>query len=1023
LRKSDQFSILIDNEEALAIGPGDYIGFLAPNDSGSHKVEIILNGKNSNVVNFNVTDYQPPQGSPLESAVSGLAVISDQTNTLFSQISSYGIYTYEQEQAVSGMMAALDILRADIVQSINALPLDQRNMLIQLLETHGALGILSGLGTAGAPVISDQVLGASAMRVMPGMGKANGKGYSAFGLGTSVNHSLLNADVLSFILGNLELSLKISKIGCGTLALFTGGGTAVPAVVLHKMQTFVGLVLGIIDGLFPTDLVYIKRIGNENIQCQVGDNVSLSFVGEFTTEKTIQETAIGVVVGGVGTGGTEILYPGGELANTAFSWFTDIATDVTKDLVELGITPAFETPISDGLDVHLLRVSAPIDLGLYQRDLLSILAPLSANFAGSVSLAEAVRALLYALGLDVPTFADAVNVDSPSVGSYDVINESFLALSPGEAVVTPQLFRFEERALIEFEALLWKVSLVKYYWTYQLKPEEHEPYYITVANPIPIPSYSLAVNSNLGNVTIGISPSDLDGISSASTPFTLRYNSGTTVTLSAPSSHNGTPFRHWEKDGYTAATSDSIMVFIEGSHNLEAVYSDTWGISGRITTSSGDGVGGVNIIFGGDYSPVTTFSDGSYSISVRHGYSGTATPALSGHTFTPPYRSYSAVTSEQIDQDYTATAVVDKTPTINQQPQSANIGFGQTAVLAVTADSMSPLSYQWFQGESGDTSNPIIGAISENYTTPALTLNTSYWVLVSNDFGSVNSSTAIITISGNGQVIAWGSDSYGRTDIPDSAMSGVSAIAAGSYDSLALKAGAVIAWGFTDPWIYVPSDAWADVSAIATAGLHSLALKEGKVISWGLLDGADAYVPAEAQSGISAIAAGYDHDLALKDGSVIAWGNNDYSQIDVPVDTQSGVSAIAAGYYHNLALKDGRVIAWGRNGYDQTDVPIDAQSGVSAISAGDLHSLALKEGRVIAWGYNSAGQELPVPAEVQSGVSAISAGYSHSMALKEGRVIEWEYNDSGFTLKYVPLEDNSGITAISAGQGYSMAIK
>lgn len=43
------------------------------------------------------------------------------------------------------------------------------------------------------------------------------------------------------------------------------------------------------------------------------------------------------------------------------------------------------------------------------------------------------------------------------------------------------------------------------------------------------------------------------------------------------------------------------------------------------------------------------------------------------------------------------------------------------------------MAYQWYQGQSGDTSAPIQGATSSSYTTPApLNGTTSYWVAVSN---------------------------------------------------------------------------------------------------------------------------------------------------------------------------------------------------------------------------------------------------------------------------------------------------
>ncbi|MEO0216899.1 MAG: hypothetical protein ABIL14_07785, partial [candidate division WOR-3 bacterium] len=90
---------------------------------------------------------------------------------------------------------------------------------------------------------------------------------------------------------------------------------------------------------------------------------------------------------------------------------------------------------------------------------------------------------------------------------------------------------------------------------------------------------------------------------------------------------------------------------------------------------------------------------------------------------------------------------VGSAPTIISHPQSQTILPGQSVTLSVQAAGTAPLSYQWYQGTSGDTSNPISGATSSSYTTPSLNTTTSYWVKVSNAYGSANSNTATITVS------------------------------------------------------------------------------------------------------------------------------------------------------------------------------------------------------------------------------------------------------------------------------------
>jgi CSLREA domain-containing protein len=87
---------------------------------------------------------------------------------------------------------------------------------------------------------------------------------------------------------------------------------------------------------------------------------------------------------------------------------------------------------------------------------------------------------------------------------------------------------------------------------------------------------------------------------------------------------------------------------------------------------------------------------------------------------------------------------------ITTQPANQTIASGQTATLSVVATGTAPLSYQWHIGASGTTTSPITGATSSNYTTPALTSTTSYWVRVSNSGSSADSTTATVTVGSAG---------------------------------------------------------------------------------------------------------------------------------------------------------------------------------------------------------------------------------------------------------------------------------
>jgi hypothetical protein len=85
-------------------------------------------------------------------------------------------------------------------------------------------------------------------------------------------------------------------------------------------------------------------------------------------------------------------------------------------------------------------------------------------------------------------------------------------------------------------------------------------------------------------------------------------------------------------------------------------------------------------------------------------------------------------------------------PVITAQPRSQTITTGESALLSVTVSGDAPMTYQWYRGTSGDFSNPLAGGTSALDTGP-LTAGASYWVRVSNDCGSVNSMTAVVSVA------------------------------------------------------------------------------------------------------------------------------------------------------------------------------------------------------------------------------------------------------------------------------------
>ena len=278
------------------------------------------------------------------------------------------------------------------------------------------------------------------------------------------------------------------------------------------------------------------------------------------------------------------------------------------------------------------------------------------------------------------------------------------------------------------------------------------------------------------------------------------------------------------------------------------------------------------------------------------------------------------------------------------------------------------------------------------------------------------------------------------------------AVASGLLGAASARADSVVDWGYNDGGVLgngttggissVPvavSGLSSGVTAIAGGYGQSLAIRNGGIYAWGwngygqLGDGTfnNSSVPVAVSglsSGVTAIAGGGGHSLAIQNGSAYAWGYNGDGELgngttggisSVPVAVSglsSGVTAIAGGGGHSVAIQNGGVCAWGFNEYGQlgngttnnSSAPSAVSglsSGVTVIAAGDYHSLAIQNGGAYAWGYNCFGQlgngtttnsSLPVVvAGLSSGVTAVAGGYGQSLAIQNGGVYAWGLNGEG----------------------------
>jgi alpha-tubulin suppressor-like RCC1 family protein len=412
-------------------------------------------------------------------------------------------------------------------------------------------------------------------------------------------------------------------------------------------------------------------------------------------------------------------------------------------------------------------------------------------------------------------------------------------------------------------------------------------------------------------------------------------------------------------------------------------------------------------------------------------------------------------------------------PSILTPPLSQTNNVGASIDFTVSANGSLPLSYQWCFNN-----NAISGAGGTLLHLANLQPSQAgaYTVVVTNAFGAITSSPALLTViaippnivtSPHAQtaIVGWSVDltvsASGSPLLSYQWLFNASAISGASDDDLRLTnlqisqsgtytvivtnafgavtsapavltviarppnppAGTVVGWGdLAIPYV-APGTRF---TTIAAGSLHSLAIKsDGTVVAWGNDSGGQSAVPAGLSNVIAIAGGGYglpSHSLALKsDGTIVAWGNNyNGGQGTVPLGL-SGVIGVAAGSQHNLALKsDGTVFAWGDYTRGQTNIPVGL-GGVVAIAAGGYHNLALKsDGTVVAWGDNGWGQT-NIPAGL-NGVIAVAAAYLHSLALKsDGTVVAWGgANSSGEISVPAGLK---GVTAIAAKGYHSLALK
>ena len=531
--------------------------------------------------------------------------------------------------------------------------------------------------------------------------------------------------------------------------------------------------------------------------------------------------------------------------------------------------------------------------------------------------------------------------------------------------------------------------------------------------------------------------------------------------------------------------ADQVVDFSLGERNNYYLKADgnLWGVGnndygqigpnlGNVITSPVKFAGGIAHIFAGDLHAFLLKPDGSlwacgYNVNGQLGDGSTNNRSV-------PIQIDTAVAGASGASRY--SLLLSRKPGIAVHPASVTILPGQSATLSVVAGGPGPLVYQWFQGPAGNVSQPVTGATGSSFTTPGLNSTTSYWVRVSNAYGSAGSTAATVTI-GSPPTITVQPAAITAQLFPRNAF--LTVTASGGSPTYQWYRGAVgdtsapVA-GATSAVLVVPAltattSFWVRVTTVGgTADSTGATVTVSAPQSFNLLatgsnggkfgDGTTASTlsPRPVGTGITHAAGAYGHSLFVKaDGTLWSTGYNASGQLGdgttttrataVQISTQ--VSRVSAGPDHSLFLKtDGTLWGMGSNANsrlgDGTTTsrlrPVQLATGVVHMSAGQKHSLFVKsDGTLWSVGDNTYGQlgdgtavSRSTPIQVATGVVQCAAGWDHSIFLKVdgslwgmGYNYEGELGDGSPYSRLTPVQTATGVTTIAAGIRTSFSVK